>query len=269
MSDPIRIETRLFVPDALAAGAVVGLDHGQAHHLRSVLRLAPGARLALFNGRDGAWSARLEGLGKGWASLVVEALLQPQRPEPDLWLCFAPIKRARLDFLVEKASELGVARIVPVITQHTIVSRVNAERLRANAREAAEQCERLSVPEVAEPVTLAALLESWPAPRRLFLCAEAGPARPLAEAVTAAPPGPAAFMTGPEGGFSPRELDALAKRPFVSPVGLGPRILRADTAALAALAAWQALAGDGKERPPADRAVPGRAAFAVGEDPED
>jgi len=267
MSD--RLETRLHVPDDLAPGALVGLDHGPAHYLRSVLRLAPGARLALFNGRDGAWSARIEGLGKGWASLVVEAQLQPQRPEPDLWLCFAPIKRARLDFLAEKASELGVSRILPVVTQHTVVTRVNVERLRANAREAAEQCERLSVPQVDEPVTLAALLESWPAGRRLFLCAEAGPALPLAEAVLAAPPGPAAFMTGPEGGFSPRELDALAKRPFVSPVGLGPRILRADTAAIAALAAWQALAGDGKERPPADRAVPGRAAFAVGEDPEE
>ncbi len=264
-----RIETRLYVPDSLAAGAAVGLDHGQAHHLRSVLRLAPGARLALFNGRDGAWSARLEGLGKGWASLAVEALIQPQRPEPDLWLCFAPIKRARQDFLAEKASELGVARLLPVITQHTIVTRVNVERLQANAREAAEQCERLSVPAVAEPVTLAALLDAWPAERRLFVCAEAGEARPLAEAVQAAPHGPAAFLTGPEGGFSPRELDALAKRPFTTAVGLGPRILRADTAGIAALAAWQALAGDGKERPPDDRAVPGRAAFAaLDEDPE-
>ncbi len=268
MSDPI--ETRLFVPDALAAGAVIGLDAGQAHYLRSVLRLQPGALLALFNGQDGAWRARIEGLGKGWASLAVESLLQAQRPEPDLWLCFAPIKRARLDFLAEKASELGVARLLPVMTQYTAVSRLNRERLWANAREAAEQCERLSVPEVGEPQSLEALLAVWPAERRLFVCAESGEARPLAEAIAAAPPGPAAFLTGPEGGFSPRELDALAKRPFTTPVGLGPRILRADTAALAALAAWQALAGDGKERPPAERAVPGRPVTgAPGEDPEE
>lgn len=267
MSD--RIETRLYVTEPLAAGTVVGLDHGPAHYLRSVLRLEQGARVALFNGRDGAWAARIEGLGKGWASLTVEALLQGQRAEPDLWLCFAPIKRARLDFLVEKAAELGVSRLQPVITQHTVVTRVNLERLKANVREAAEQCERLTLPEVAEPLDLPALLASWPVGRRLFLCAEAGPALPLAEAVQAAPPGPAAFMTGPEGGFSPGELDDLAKRAFVSPVGLGPRILRADTAAIAALAAWQALAGDGKERPPPDRATPGRAAFAaLGEDPE-
>lgn len=259
------IETRLFVEEPLAEGAVIGLDHARAHYLRSVLRLAPGAAIALFNGRDGAWRARLEGLGKGWASLQVESLLQPQAPEPDLWLCFAPIKRARLDFLAEKATELGASRLQPVMTQHTIVTRVNGERLAANAREAAEQCERLSVPEVRAPAKLTELLAGWPAERRLYLCAEAGAARPIAEALLAAaqePPRPAAFMTGPEGGFSPAELDALANQSFVVPVGLGPRILRADTAAIAALASWQAILGDGKERPPADRAQAGRRSFA-------
>ena len=198
---------------------------------------------------------------------------QAQRPEPDLWLCFAPIKRARLDFLAEKATELGASRLVPVMTRHTIVTRVNGERLAANAREAAEQCERLSVPTVAAPVKLEALLADWPAERRLFLCAEAGAARPIAEALLAeagldeaglaeGAPRPAAFLTGPEGGFSAAELDALAKLPFVVPVGLGPRILRADTAAIAALASWQAILGDGKERPPEARATAGRQSFA-------
>lgn len=265
MSSPI--ETRLFVEEPLAAGAVVGLDHARAHYLRSVLRLAPGAAVALFNGRDGAWTARLEGLGKGWASLTVESLLQAQQPEPDLWLCFAPIKRARLDFLAEKATELGASRLVPVMTRHTIVTRVNGERLAANAREAAEQCERLTVPAVAEPAKLEALLAGWPAERRLFLCAEAGAARPIAEALldeaglAEGAARPAAFLTGPEGGFSAAELDALAKLPFVVPVGLGPRILRADTAAIAALASWQAILGDGKERPPEGRATAGRQSF--------
>ncbi len=260
-----RIETRLFVEEPLAEGVPVGLDHGRARYLRSVLRLSPGARLALFNGRDGAWVARLEGLGKGWASLTVETLIQAQRPEPDLWLCFAPIKRARLDFLAEKATELGVSRLVPTMTQHTIVTRVNVERLAANAREAAEQCERLSVPEVAEPTRLADLLAAWPAGRRLYLCAEAAGAAAGRGAAGGgggrAARRPAAFVTGPEGGFSPAELDALTNRGFVEPVGLGPRILRADTAAIAALATWQAVLGDGKERPPESRAVAGREAF--------
>jgi 16S rRNA (uracil1498-N3)-methyltransferase len=263
-----EISTRLYVEDELSEGAVIGLDHPRAHYLRAVLRLEKGALLALFNGRDGAWLARLEGLGKGWASLIVERLLQAQRPEPDLWLCFAPIKRARLDFLAEKASELGVSRLVPVMTRHTIVSRVNRERLAANAREAAEQCERLSVPEVAEPLDLGRLIDGWFLGRRLYVCAESGAARPLAEVLLeerqrqgSGPTEPAAFLTGPEGGFAAVELDLLARQAFVMPVGLGPRILRADTAGLVALSCWQALLGDAKERPPAERALPGRESF--------
>jgi len=261
-----RIETRLHVPDPLAAGAVVGLDHGQAHYLRAVLRLDRGARVALFNGRDGVWLARLEGLGKGWASLAVERLLQPQRPEPDLWLCFAPIKRARLDFLAEKASELGASRLVPVMTRNTAVARVNRERLAANAREAPEQCERLSGPDVAAPPDLGRLIDGWFLGRRLYLCAESGEARPLAEVLleerrAGRPPAPAAFLTGPEGGFAQAELDLLRRQPFVVPVGLGPRILRADTAGLMALSCWQAILGDAKERPPDERALAGRESF--------
>jgi 16S rRNA (uracil1498-N3)-methyltransferase len=249
--------TRLYVEAALAPGQAVGLDHGQAHFLRSVLRLAQGARLAVFNGRDGEWLAEIDGLGKGWASLTLLEQRRAAEPEPDLWLVFAPIKRARIDFMAEKATELGCSLLQPVMTRFTAVSRVNEERLAANAREAAEQCERLTVPTVRETVSFGQLLDSWPQGRRLLVCAEWGEARPIAEALQAirAEQGddsqPWAVMTGPEGGFAESELDALRKLPFVTPVGLGPRILRADTAALAAIACWQAVLGDGARRPPA------------------
>ncbi len=247
-----RIETRLFVEADLAEGAAVGLDHARAHFLRSVLGLSRGVSIAVFNGRDGEWLARVEGLGKGWASLLVESQRRGQEAGPDLWLLFAPIKRARLDFLVEKAVELGVSRLQPVVTRHTVVKRVNLERLAVNAREASEQCERLDVPVIAEARPLHDLLGEWPAGRRLLVCAERGAAPPLAETLAdaATPAAPWAILTGPEGGLTRSELDGLVKLPFVTTVGLGPRILRGDTAALAALACWQALLGDGAKRPP-------------------
>jgi len=248
--------TRLFVEGPLAAGQVLGLDAQRAHYLRSVLRLARGDCVALFNARDGEWAAAIDGLGKGWASLSVVEQRRAPGPEPDLWLVFAPIKRARLDFMVEKATELGVGALHPVFTRHTDVARVNVERLGANAREAAEQCERLSVPGVRAPCGLMELLDAWPPERRLLLCAEMGTAVPIAAQLAAwrdgpadAAAGPWAVLTGPEGGFHAAELDALTKLPFVSPIGLGPRVLRADTAALAALACWQAWLGDGAGRP--------------------
>ncbi|MGF1629833.1 MAG: 16S rRNA (uracil(1498)-N(3))-methyltransferase [Kiloniellaceae bacterium] len=253
----VKPATRLYVEAVLAADQTVGLDHSRAHFLRSVLRLGPGACLAVFNGRDGEWLAEIEGLGKGWCSLKLLEQRRVAEPEPDLWLVFAPIKRARIDFMAEKATELGCSVLQPVMTRFTAVSRVNEERLAANAREAAEQCERLTVPEVCETVGFGQLLDSWPEDRRLLVCAEWGDARPIAEALQAiragsgADPGPWAVMTGPEGGFAESELDALRKLPFVTPVGLGPRILRADTAALAAIACWQAVLGDGARRPPA------------------
>jgi 16S rRNA (uracil1498-N3)-methyltransferase len=251
-----RIETRLYVEAELDTGRELGLDHAQAHFLRSVLRLARGARLAVFNARDGEWLARIDGLGKGWCSLEVESQRRAPGPEPDLWLVFAPIKRARIDFIAEKAAELGCSLLQPVTTRYTAVSRVNRERLAANAREAAEQCGRLSVPEVREPLDLGALIAGWPQDRRLLLCAETGGARPIADvlfeardAETETGAAPWAVMSGPEGGFAQSELDALRELPFVTPVGLGPRLLRADTAALAALACWQAVLGDGRLRP--------------------
>jgi 16S rRNA (uracil1498-N3)-methyltransferase len=254
--DESRVETRLHVDAPLGAGRELGLDHGRAHFLRSVLRLSRGAAVAVFNARDGEWLAHIDGLGKGWCSLTVEAQRREPAPEPDVWTVFAPIKRARIDFLAEKATELGCAVLQPVITERTAVSRVNIDRLAANAREAAEQCSRLSVPEVREPVALSSLLAAWPVERRLLLCAEAGPAKPIAEALAAAEGGPWALLTGPEGGFAQSELDALLDVPFVTPVGLGPRLLRADTAALAALACWQAVLGDGRARPPRGAFLP-------------
>jgi len=246
-------DTRLFVGADLSAGHEVAIDAPRAHYLRNVLRLQRGATLRLFNGRDGEWRATIAEEGKRSAVLAVDGSLRPQEAEPDLWLVFAPIKRARIDTVAEKATELGVSALRPTTTQHTAVERVNCERLRTIAIEAAEQCERLTVPQVMEPVTLGELLATWPAQRRLLLCTESGAAQPIAEvlqAQVAAASEPWAVMIGPEGGFARSELDALRKLPFVMPVGLGPRVLRADTAALAALACWQAILGDGRQRPP-------------------
>ena len=248
-----KVATRLHVEEDLAAGQVVGLDHGRAHFLRTVLRLQIGARVALFNGRDGEWSAALEGLGKGWASLAVAEQRRPQSPEPDLWLLFAPIKRGRIDFLVEKATELGCSELHPVMTRFTAMDRVNTDRLTANAREAAEQSERLSVPPVQAPIALGKLIDTWPQERQLLVCAERQDALPIAESLAAAQAeglgqAPWAVLIGPEGGFADHEFTALERLPGTRFVGLGHRILRSDTAGVAALACWQALLGDWRER---------------------
>ena len=240
----ITPRTRLFVAADLADGLSIMLDPPQAHYVKSVLRLAVGDIVALFNGRDGEWLARIAEFGKGWCAVTLFAQSRPQQAEPDLWLLFAPIKRARIDYLAEKATELGVSALCPVYTQRTIVDRVNLDRLRAHAVEAAEQTNRLSVPELREAEPLDRLLANWPAKRRLLLCDESGASPPIGEVLPGSAPGPWAVLTGPEGGFTEAELDGLKKLPFVCAVGLGPRLLRAETAALAALAAFQALAGD-------------------------
>jgi 16S rRNA (uracil1498-N3)-methyltransferase len=237
-------ETRLFVTTDLAGGLSIGLEPSQAHYVKTVLRLGSGAELALFNGRDGEWRGRIDGVGRGWCSVALYAQSRPQEDAGTLALLFAPVKRGRIDFLVAKATELGVAFLHPVFTRRSVVERVNIDRLRANAVEAAEQSERLSVPEVTEPEPLERLMARWPADRRLLLCDESGAAPPIAEAVAAMGEAASAVLVGPEGGFAETELDALKKLPFVSAVGLGPRVLRADTAALAALSVVQALAGD-------------------------
>jgi len=236
--------TRLYVGADLAAGGSVALAAPQAHYLKTVLRLERGAPVALFNGRDGEWRAVIEGFGKESGTVRVERRTREQVPEPDLWFVFAPVKRARIDFVVEKATELGVSVLQPVLTERTQVGRVNLDRLSANVREAAEQTERLTLPEVRVPLSLERMLALWPAGRRLLLCDESGHSPDIASALHAEQPGVWGVLTGPEGGFTERELDALRNLPFVCAVGLGPRVLRADTAALAALAVFQALLGD-------------------------
>lgn len=241
-----KIETRLFVTESLAAGGAVSLDRDRTHYLRSVLRLAAGAVVALFNGRDGEWTARIANISKNTTELGIEQQTRKQHSEPDIWLVFAPIKRARIDFTAQKATELGASLLWPVMTQFTMVDRVNVDRLHANAVEAAEQTARLTVPEIREPTKLNALLDAWPEGRRLIICDETGAGKPIAE--TFSDPDfsntASGLMIGPEGGFAERELDRIRNLPFVTPVSLGPRLLRADTAALAALTCWQALAGD-------------------------
>jgi 16S rRNA (uracil1498-N3)-methyltransferase len=231
----------------LEPGATVDLNRNQAHYLTGVMRLKAGGQVALFNGRDGEWRARIEAAGRGRCSLTIEEKLRDQAAEPDLWLLFAPVKRTRVDFIAQKATELGVGRLVPVITQFTQVERVNVERLAANAVEAAEQCGRLAVPGVAEPITLDALLEDWPADRRILLCDESGAAPGALAALKDAERGSWAVLIGPEGGFASQELEALRRLPHVTAIGLGPRILRADTAVISALTLWQACLGDWQE----------------------
>jgi 16S rRNA (uracil1498-N3)-methyltransferase len=242
--------TRLYIPQPLAERAAVALDAAQSHRVRHVLRLGAGAAVAAFNERDGEWLCRLVEEGRRGAALVPEMQLKSAEAEPDLWLLFAPIKRARLDWLVEKASELGAAALLPVWTARTQPERLNGERLRALAIAAAEQSERLSVPEVRAAEQLDTLLASWPAERRLIVCDETGGGVPIASALADFHDGPAALLIGPEGGFTDRELDALGKLPIVTRVGLGPRVLRAETAAVAALAIFQAIAGDWRRARP-------------------
>jgi 16S rRNA (uracil1498-N3)-methyltransferase len=238
---------RLYVGGDLGAGLGVAASKAQAHYLLHVMRAKAGQRVLLFNGRDGEWLAEIGALAKRGVALNCLKQTQAQAGVPDLWLVFAPVKKTPSDYLTQKAAELGVALLQPVTTRRTIVSRINLERMAANAVEAAEQSGRLTVPEIREAVTLEKLLASWPKQRRIFFCDEAGAtatacdAEPLAKAAGAAP---AAILTGPEGGFDPAERDVLRALPFVTPVTLGPRILRADTAALAALAIWQAVKGD-------------------------
>jgi 16S rRNA (uracil1498-N3)-methyltransferase len=249
-----RPRTRLFVTQDLASSATVDLESPQAHYLLNVLRLKTGATIALFNGRDGEWGARIESVGRGRCTVALLEQARPQRAEPDLWLLFAPLKKARTDYLAEKATEIGASLLWPVFTRRTQAERVNLDRLRANATEAAEQSERLSVPELRAPVKLADVLAAWPADRRLLFCDETGGGPPIAAALQTQGTGSQglgkwAVLIGPEGGFARDELDALRKLPFVTAAGLGPRILRADTAALAALVVVQALVGDWKSAP--------------------
>jgi 16S rRNA (uracil1498-N3)-methyltransferase len=229
---------RLFVDRPLAESAALTLDGAPANYLANVLRLGPGDRVKLFDDRSGEWLAEIAETGKKRVTLAVHEHLREREAVPDLWLLFAPIKRGRIDWLVEKATELGVARLVPVLTRRTIVDRLNLDRLRAHIVEAAEQCERTALTELMEPRKLVALLAAWPAERLLYFADETG-GEPLT-----AEPGPAAILIGPEGGFTDEERAAIRALPQARPIGLGPRTLRADTAALAAVALWMGAAGD-------------------------
>lgn len=238
-----RAKIRLFVEQPLGRGQEIALSQAQTHYLANVMRQRAGAEIALFNSHDGEWLARLSHLGRRDALAECQVQSAPQRLPPDLWLLFAPIKKARTDFIVEKAAELGAARILPVQTEHTNSERIRQDRLQAHAIEAAEQCGGTFVPEVAALAPLSKVLDQWPTGRALIWGDEA-----LAEEQSATnpplPPAPAAILIGPEGGFSPAERARLAALPMIHPIALGPRILRADTAAVAALSLWQAAQGD-------------------------
>lgn len=233
---------RLYVEHDLSVGNSVPLDRDQANYLFNVMRLGVGAHVLLFNSRDGEFLAEVADAGKRRGLLAVLRQTKPLQMPPDLWLLFAPIKKARTDFIVEKAAEMGAARICPVQTEHTNSDRIRQDKLQAHAMEAAEQCGGTYVPEVADIAKLRLVLENWPHDRSLMFCDEAlvGEAQGLAQAK----PGKWAILIGPEGGFSNGERDLLSKLEQSVPVSLGPRILRADTAAVAALTLWQSALGD-------------------------
>lgn len=242
--DAARLSTtpRLFVPAALCAGASITLDAPQSHYLAQVMRRQPGDWVRLFNGRDGEWAAQVASVGKKAVTLTTDHQSAAQEQVPDLWLCAAPLKKGRIDWLVEKACELGVAQLQLVTTQRTVVDKPNLDRLAAHMVEAAEQCGRTAVPALPAPLSLERLLKNWPAGRALVFADETGGA--ALAAVAARTRGPAAILIGPEGGFTPEERAAIRALPQALPVSLGPRILRADTAAAAAVAVWQAVNGD-------------------------
>ncbi|ADJ24379.1 protein of unknown function DUF558 [Hyphomicrobium denitrificans ATCC 51888] len=235
---------RLFIADDLAAGVSVELAQQQAHYLTNVLRLRPGAKLLVFNGRDGEWQASLIESRKRTTVLGIEEQTRPQEQGPDIDYLFAPLKRSRLDYMVQKATEMGVRRLRPVITERTIAERVNSERMLANAIEAAEQCGILRVPEVEPPVSLETALAAWDPARALIYCDEHETAADPIATLRKVPAGPVAVLIGPEGGFSNGERSRLLANSYVVPLPLGPRIMRADTAAVAALTLVNAVLGD-------------------------
>lgn len=240
----LRLHTAL----DLAPGSLT-LGKDQSHYVANVMRAKPGEDVLLFNGRDGEWRGRFDTVAKSGVVVVVEEQTRPQAAEPDLWLLAAPIKKDNVDLVAEKAAELGASALWPVFTRRTVMSRVNTERLAAHMIEAAEQCERLTVPVVMEPTALDKALAGWDAARPLIFLDESGGGVPLVQVLAELPAGPLAVLVGPEGGFAPEERALLARLPFARPVGLGPRILRAETAAIAALAVVQAVRGDWTRAP--------------------
>ena len=234
---------RLFVPHPLNEGVAAPLGPDQAHYLRAVMRREVGDEVLLFNGRDGEWRSEIIEAGKRSLVLAPREQIRPQATGPDLDLVVALVKRGRLETIIEKAAELGARRVRLMVSRHTNADHAKIDRLRAIAVEAAEQTGRLDVPEIVEPAKLDRLLDGWEPNRSLVFCDEAGDAKPILEALKP-PLAQAAVLIGPEGGFSPEERERLRALPFVIPVSLGPRILRADTAAISALTLVQAAVGD-------------------------
>ena len=235
---------RLYVEHPLGVGQSVPLGREQAHYLFGVMRLSVGGQVLLFNGRDGEWLADVTEAGKRGGALMVAAQTRALQLPPDLWLLFAPIKKTRTDFIVEKAAEMGAARIMPVQTEFTNSERIRQDRLQAHAVEAAEQCGGTFVPEVTALHRLDRLLADWPDDRQLLFCDEAAAGASSALAGNVGRGAPWAILIGPEGGFSQAERDRLIAAPFTHRISLGPRILRADTAAVAAMTLWQQALGD-------------------------
>lgn len=244
-SHSIHLLPRLYVTDTIHKGAVIALTKDQCHYLKHVMRRKLSDPIRIFNGRDGEWLASIISLEKNMAQLSAQEELSPQRNEPDVTLLFAPIKQGRIDWLVEKATELGVSVLQPVITERTMVRRIKEERLQSHVIEAAEQTERLTLPVLRELTTLEALLKEWPEEITILMCDETGKGRAAREVLPSLDTQKKyALLIGPEGGFSQDELDLLHKLPYVIPIGMGPRIMRADTAALAILSCWQMSIGD-------------------------
>lgn len=251
------MQIRLHIEDGLSSGDVISLSGPQSHYLRGVMRRGVGDALLVFNGRDGEFSAAIETLGKKNCTVRIGAQRRAPVTEPDIWLLFAPVKRGPVDMIAQKATELGVSVLAPVETAHTVAGRVNVQRLSAIAVEAAEQCERLSAPKVRSLEKLDVVLDAWPSDRALIYCDEAGDdpearwggdkgrAPPMLQVLCeASMRAKAAILIGPEGGFSPQERARIRAHPAAQAVTLGPRILRADTAAITALSLWQAVRGD-------------------------
>jgi 16S rRNA (uracil1498-N3)-methyltransferase len=239
---------RLYVPHAFGSGHHIDLEAGQAHYLANVMRCRAGDNVAIFNGTDGEWLASIASVQKKSVTLQLEKKLREQKNSPDLWLAFAPIKN-KTELVVEKAVELGVSALLPVFTQRAVVRSVNYEKLTAHAIEAAEQCERLDVPHVMEHKDLPSMLAAWPKDRVLLYGDETGGGTPLKTLLSSLSAGKYGILIGPEGGFSDEEHYMLKVAAAVEPFGMGPRIMRADTAAVAALACMQAWLGDWEEKP--------------------
>lgn len=239
---------RLFVNEPLRAGALLALEQGQSHYLSHVMRLRAGDAVAVFNGSDGLWRAELQDVGKKAVTLVLREQMEKQKTSPDLWLVFAPIKN-KTELVVEKATELGASALLPVFTRHAVVRSVNMDKLQAHAIEAAEQCERHDVPRIEQYKDLGALLSAWPKERVLLYADESGAGADLKTMLPQLSKNSYAILIGPEGGFAADEQHMLRQASFVRPFCMGPRILRADTAAVAALACVQAWLGDWQEKP--------------------